>query len=307
MPIAVSRTRGKSDEAESKREEVADKNSGESHRVQRTDLGEASGKEKVTRVMKILKQSAEEVVGREYTQKMAPLMDGHLDEMKKKTDEINELFKAVLSVKSWPEKERARKLRNSATASWRKTKRRWTSDWIKKVTVEMEVSMQRHDLGTFHRGLKELGIACSEISQKGRVDHTPEQLKAHYSKLGSTPNVVRDEILDAITIKRPTDMFLADEPTEAEVKREVSRMNDSAPGADEVTTSMLKLATSTEEGLIALTESMCVLWHMDLVNGPSFCIKLSSFPCGRKKEIVQIWTNTATFVSILCFPVCSRK
>ena len=68
--------------------------------------------------------------------------------------------------------------------------------------------MQRHDLGTFYRGLKELGIAYSDISQKGRVDHTPEQLKVHYSKLGSTPNVVRDEILDAITIKRPTDMSL---------------------------------------------------------------------------------------------------
>ena len=93
----------------------------------------------------------------------------------------------MLSAKSWPEKEKARKLRNSATASWRKTKRQWKSDWIKRVTVEMEVAMQRHDLGTFYRGLKELG--------------------------------------------------------------------------DEVTSSMLKLATSTKEGLIALTESMCVVTY----------------------------------------------
>ena len=260
-PIAVSRMRGRSEEAESKREEVATKIQEKIIEFSKCDHleGEASGKEKVTRMMRILKQSAEEVVGREYTQKMAPFMDGHLDEMRKRTEEINDLFKSVLSAKSWPEKEKARKLRNSATASWRKTKRQWKSDWIKRVTVEMEVAMQRHDLGTFYRGLKELGIAYSDISQKGRVDHTPEQLKAHYSKLGSTPNVVRDEILDAITIKRPTDMSLANEPTEAEVKKEVSRMKDSAPGADEVTSSMLKLATSTKEGLIALTKSMCVV------------------------------------------------
>ena len=65
--------------------------------------------------------------------------------------------------------------------------------------------------------------------------------------------------MDAITIKKPTDMSVADELTEAEVKREVSRMKDSAPGVDEVTSSMLKLATSTKEGLIALTESMSVV------------------------------------------------
>ena len=86
--------RGRSEEAESKRAEVATKIrekiiefSERNHQE-----GEASGKEKVTMMMKILKQSAEEVVGREYTQKMAPFMDGHLDEMRKRMEEINDLF-----------------------------------------------------------------------------------------------------------------------------------------------------------------------------------------------------------------------
>ena len=214
-PIAVSRMRGRSEEAESKREEVATKIQEKIIEFSKRDHleGEASGKEKETRMMKILKQSAEEVVGREYTQKMAPFMDGHLNEMRKRTEEINDLIKALLSAKSWPEKEKARNLRNSSTASWRKTKR-------------------------------------------------------------------RDEILGAITIKRPTDMSLADEPTEAEVKKEVSRMKDSAPGADEATSSMLKLVTSTMEGLIALTESMCVLWHMDPREWPEFL---------HQAVIVSLW------------------
>ena len=163
--------RGKKTSSNSKREEVATKIQEKIIEFSRRDHqeGEASGREKVTRMMKILKQSAEEVVGREYTQKMAPFMESHLNEMRKRTEEINDLFKAVLSAKSWPEKEKARKLRNSATASWRKTKRHWKSDWIKRVTVEMEVAMQRHDLGTFYRGLKELGIAYSDISQKGWI------------------------------------------------------------------------------------------------------------------------------------------
>ena len=126
--------RCRSEEAESKREEVATKIQEKIIEFSKRDRqeGEASGKEKVTRMMKILKQSAEEVVGREYTQKMAPFMDGQLDEMRNRTGEIDELFKAVLSAKSWPEKERDRKLRNSATVSWRKTKRQWKSDWIKR-------------------------------------------------------------------------------------------------------------------------------------------------------------------------------
>ena len=66
----------------------------------------------------------------------------------------------------------------------------------------MEAAMQPLDLGTFYRGLKEHGIAYFEVSQRGRVDHTTDQLRNHhYSKLGSSPNVVREEILDAITIK----------------------------------------------------------------------------------------------------------
>ena len=102
------------------------------------------------------------------------------------------------------------------------------------------------------------------------MDHTPEQLRAHYSKLGSTTNVVRDEILDSITIKRPPDESLPAQPTKAEVKREVARMKDSAPGADEVTTSMLKIATSTEERLDALTETIQVMWNMDPQECPGF-------------------------------------
>ena len=143
--------------------------------------------------------------------------------------------------------------------------------------------MQRHDLGTFHRGLNELGIAYSEISQRERVDHTPDQLRAHYSKLGSTPNAVRDEILEAITIKRPPDLTLAQQP-EDEVKREVARMKDSAPGSDEVTTSMLQIAASTEEGLVALSDTIKTCGKCSRTNGQSSCTKPSSFPCGRRKE-----------------------
>ena len=105
-PTGVSRIRGRSEEAESKREEVATKIQEKIIQFSKRDHleGEASGKEKVTRMMKILKQSAEEVVGREYTQKMVPFMDGHLDEMRMRTEEINDLFKSVFSAKSWSEK-----------------------------------------------------------------------------------------------------------------------------------------------------------------------------------------------------------
>ena len=37
---------------------------------------------------------------------MAPFMDGHLDETRMRTEEVNDLFKAVLSAKSWPERKK---------------------------------------------------------------------------------------------------------------------------------------------------------------------------------------------------------
>ena len=285
-PIAVARMRGKSEEATEKRGKVVEKIQEKIRRCNDSDLcdGGVTAHDKVVRMMEILRESAEEVVGREFNQKLALFMDGHLDEMKEKTEEINALFMAVLTAKTKSEKDRARKARNSATAAWKKTKRTWKAAWIKKITTEVETAMQRHDLGTFCRGLKQLGIAYSEISLAGRVDHTPDQLRAHYSKLGSTPNVVRDEILDAITIKRPTDLTLAEQPTEDEVKREVARMKDSAPGADEVT-SMLKIAVGTEEGLVALSDTIRTVWNTCSYScGPSSCIKLSSSLCEKERR-----------------------
>ena len=124
-PIAVSKMRGRSDEERSKREEVAEKIQESLKECKERDLrdGEMMGQDKVLRMMGILRESAEEVVGRELNQKLAPFMDSHIDEMKEKTREINELFRAVLTAKTKPEEDRARKERNSATAAWRKTKR----------------------------------------------------------------------------------------------------------------------------------------------------------------------------------------
>ena len=91
-----------------------------------------TGKDKVLRMMEILKESAEEVVRSEFNPKLAPFMDDHLDEMKEKTEEINALFKAVLAWRTMPEKHRVRKETNSATVAWRRTKRKWKAVWIKK-------------------------------------------------------------------------------------------------------------------------------------------------------------------------------
>ena len=98
--------------------------------------GEVTAQGKVERMMKILRESAEEVVGREFTQKLAPFLDGYFDEMKEKTEEINVLSKTVLAARPKPEKDRASKERNSATLRhWRKTKRRWKAARINKIQL----------------------------------------------------------------------------------------------------------------------------------------------------------------------------
>ena len=62
--------------------------------------GGLTAHDKVVRMMNILRESAEEAVGREFKQKLVPFMDGHLEEMKEKTEEINALFRAVLTAKT---------------------------------------------------------------------------------------------------------------------------------------------------------------------------------------------------------------
>ena len=57
-------------------------------------------------------------------------------------------------------------------------------------------------------------------------------------------------------------------------------MKDAAPKADEVTTSMLKIATSTEEGLTALTETMQEMRHMDPLEWPEFL---------HQSVIISLW------------------
>ena len=135
-----------------------------------------------------------------------------------------------------------------------------------------------------------VGHRVLETSQRGRVDHTLDQLRAHYSKLGSTPNVVLDEILVAIRIKRPPNLTLAEQPTEDEVKRDVARMKDSAPGADEVTTSMLKILVSTEERLVALSETIWTMWNMQPQMWSQFLHQAVIIP-PWKKENALIWTT----------------
>ena len=76
-------------------------------------------------------------------------------------------------------------------------------------------------------------------------------------------------------------MSLAEQPTEQEIKTEVARMKDSAPGADEVTTSTFKIATSTEGGLVVLTQAM--LWNTDPREWPEFLHKAVVISLWKKK------------------------
>eukprot|EP00959_Pyramimonas_sp_CCMP1952_P312181 6533745-Pyramimonas_sp.AAC.1 len=88
-------------------------------------------------------------------------------------------------------------------------------------------------MGRFYAALRELGVNLQEYSQRGRQDHTPEALRAHYSKLGAEPNTVDQSTLDRLPPPRPTCEALGDTPTTAEVLAQMKKMKNSAGGKDE--------------------------------------------------------------------------
>ena len=123
---------------------------------------------------------------------------------------------------------------------FRKFKYKAKHAYIRQVCMELEGAMEAHDVGKFYKLLSKLGIQLEGFSRRGLEPHSLQQITTYLTELGSNPHMVTDATIEQGLPQLPYDYTLDTAPHDAEILHELNRMKHSAPGEDEVTSSMYK-------------------------------------------------------------------
>ena len=75
--------------------------------------------------------------------------------------------------------------------------------------------------------------------------HTPSELREHFRKIGDAESVVALEVLSRLSPDRACAEYVADLPSDDEIRRVWKKMRESAEGPDEVTINMLRYSGQT--------------------------------------------------------------
>ena len=105
--------------------------------------------------------------------------------------------------------------------------------------------MEVGDTGRFYSGLKELGVTLDEAASGRQVVHTPSDLREHFRKIGDAESVVALEVFSRLSPDRACAEYVADLPSDDEIRRVWKKMRESAEGPDEVTINMLRYSGQT--------------------------------------------------------------
>ena len=92
----------------------------------------------------------------------------------------------------------------------------------------------------FYKLLPKLGVQLEGFSRRGLEPHSLQQITTYLTELGSNPPIVTDATIEQGLPQLPCDCTLDTAPHDAEILHELNRMKHSAPGEDEVTSSMYK-------------------------------------------------------------------
>ena len=100
--------------------------------------------------------------------------------------------------------------------------------------------MEVHDVGRFYKLLSKLGVQLEGFSRRGLEFYSLQELTTCLTVLGSNPHIVTDATIEQGLPHYPCDHTLDMAPHDAEILHELNRMKHSAPGEDQVTSSMCK-------------------------------------------------------------------
>ena len=163
----------------------------------------------------------------------------HTKEVEENRIQLRHKYDAYRRAQGTAAEPRLRAEYKEAKAKARGQRRRWCKTWLLSVVENLEHAMEVGDMGRFYSGLKELGVTLDEAAWGRQVVHTPSELREHFRKIGDAESVVAPDVLSRLPD------YLANMPSDEEIRRVWKKMRESAGGPDEVTINMLRYSGPT--------------------------------------------------------------
>ena len=106
------------------------------------------------------------------------------------------------------------------------------AELVQEICGEIEWARMNNDMGKFYSGIRQLGLRMKEDSKSDSSMIDPGKARQHFLEIGRSENAAGLSSLGSL------------EPSETEYELALSVMKDSAGGADEVTSGVVKAVPS---------------------------------------------------------------
>ena len=130
------------------------------------------------------------------------------------------------------------------------------TEMVQEICDEIEWARMNNDMGKVYAGIRQLGLRMKEDSKIDSSMIEPGKARQHFLEIGSENTAGLSSLGSVSSV--PVDPQLDVEPSETEYELALTAMKDSAGGADEVTTGMVKAAPSVKRAIFTLLKKM---WH----------------------------------------------
>jgi len=160
------------------------------------------------------------------------------EEMRSVQNEARALFEAARECEDVEEGRRLIQLSRQKGRQHRRLVRQATNQQWRGVCDRLQQADASGNPHVFWREMKSLNLSGAPPAQPIRF--SPEQLREHFSSIGSKVNNVDEEMLQQVPQIVPVCEELGDCPSDAEIWVALRGMRESAPGPDLVTVSLLK-------------------------------------------------------------------
>ena len=187
--------------------------------------------------------TADKVLGRAKSKRMgAPFTNQDaekIDEIRKKWLKAGEDLRRVRHT------EQEREARNKCQAvarHFRAVKREARAAFIHETTERLEASLRDHDWGKFYENLRAFGVHLGGFRRTGAEPHSADRIADYLEKAGDNPAEVEEATIEKGLPNIEANAEMEKVPTTFEVRENLNKMKDKAPGNDEITVGMLKAA-----------------------------------------------------------------
>ena len=170
----------------------------------------------------------------------APYLDGHKKEVREGKERLHVMGQKFYEARGTVNEIKLKKELYAEKQEFMRKRRKWRAEWLDTMLADIEKADKMGDAYRFYKGLRKLGVCYQDNSKQRVIQHSLEELRSHFMKIGDEASVVAEEVLKRLPKGRPVDRTLGNTPDVKEMMTAMNAMKESAPGKDEVTVNMLK-------------------------------------------------------------------